>query len=418
MKDGLRRYGLMLLAGTQQYSSDIDSYKSNEAVDFSGLHLAKNAGTIFSESDNAGLEFVVISSWNNARWFVPNKKDVISHIGNLIKPSSIKSRLAWKLAKLFNRFGCIDRVFRTKVYIKTTCLGHYFFDNDDENKDYVIYTGSRGIWQKFTVQEMKNNEILSYTKIGKHDLAKQRIINEATILELLNKQEDINLFVPQKIRLYERNGLQFLKQSSCPSHYNQIIPIFGDQHKRFLEELNRISKPASASEYLDKLKERIEGIGREGYEFETATTILLEGYSMLRKELKGSIMLCLSHGDFSQWNCFSDGKNLFVFDWEMGAFRYPLWDYFNFIYHKNLLIDKENKDKLANDLNANKNWAEIISSQNYHSSQLVYLMEILIEYCYQNKATKANHLETNGLQLSHYFTNVLKSYIDNECKHC
>lgn len=418
MKDGLRRYGLMLLAGTQQYSSDIDAYKSIEAVDFCSLKLSDKAGTFFSESDNGGQEYVIISSWDNARWFVPNKKKVISHIGNLIKPSSIKSRLAWEIAKLFNRFGCIDRVFRTKVYIKTTCLGNFFLDNEDENIDYVIYTGSRGVWQKFTIQEMKNNEILSFTKVGKHDLAKQRIINETRILELLNEQKDIHPFVPQIIRSYERNGMQFLKQTSCPFYYNQIISVFGDQHKSFLERLNRLSKKVDANDYLAKLQERIEGIGREDEESKIINSILLEGYSLLCRDLKGSILLCLSHGDFSQWNCFSNGKDVFVFDWEMGAYRFPLWDYFNFIFHKNLLIDKEDKYKLKHDLNTNKQWAESVLPQNYLKAQLVYLMDIIIEYCYQNNVTKAYDLETNGLQLSRYFVDALKYFIDNEYKHC
>lgn len=418
MRDGLRRYGLMLLAGTQQYSSDIDVYKSDEAVGFCGLNLSNKAGTIFSESDNGGQEYVIISSWDNARWFVPNNKNVISHIGNLIKPSSIKSRLAWELAKLFNRFGYFDRVFRTKVYIKTTCPGYFFLDNEDETIDYVIYTGSRGLWQKFTIQEMKNNEILSFTKVGKHDLAKQRINNEALILELLKEQQEFGLCVPSFVKKYERNGLLFLKQSSCPSHYNQTISEFGGQHKRFLEKLRLINKTIGADDYLERLKRRIDGIGCEDDEFKTATAILMDGYDLLCQELKGLVMLCLSHGDFSQWNCFSDGKNLFVFDWEMGAYRFPLWDYFNFIYHKNLLIDKENKEKLINDLRANKHWAETMSSQNYKIAQLVYLMEMLIEYCYQNKATKTYHLETNGLQLSQYFTDALKTHIDNEYKHC
>lgn len=414
MKDGLRRYGLLLLSGTECYSTNIDSYRSEDAICFSGLTLSDQAETDFSDRDNGGTQYIVISSWDNARWFVPNKKEIIFHVGNIIKPSSFKSRLVWNIATLFGHIGCFNKVFRTIVYLQTSCQGQLFLDNDDTEKDFIIYTGSRGLWQKFTIQEMKNNKILSFTKVGKYDLARQRIKNEGNILKELSNYDSIKNCVPKLIKLYERNGMTFLKQSPCPPQYNQIIGFFGKQHRCFLKKLSKLNQTVETKLFLSQLKEKIDNISSQNNVYTREKDLLNYAYDILCKEIEGqnTIVLYLSHGDFSQWNIFSDGDDLFVFDWEMGAFRCPLWDYFNFIYHKNLLVDNSKKKKLFDDLKNNLQWANSFSSH-YERYHLVFLMEILIEYCHQNEKTMSLGLSTNGDQLINYFYKALNNYVQN-----
>lgn len=418
MKDGLRRYGLMLLTGTQQYSSDFPDYKSGEAVDFCGLEIMPNAETDFSLSDNGGQCYVAVSSWNNARWFVPNKKNVISHVGNIIKPTSLKSRLVWNIAKLFNSFYLFDKVFGTKIYLKTPCQGSLLLDNKDPEKDFIIYTGSRGLWQKFTIQEMKDNVILSFTKVGKYELARDRIKNEGYILKTINEHKCGEICVPRLVDLYDRNGMSFLKQTPCPPQFNIVLSSFGSQHMSFLETLSSFSVKVDVNQYLLNIKNRILEIESQIDLSNNVGVVLNRAISILSKSLmtEKEFVFYLSHGDFSQWNCFSDGNKIFVFDWEMGDYRFPLWDYFNFIYHKNLLVDKNNKKKLSNDLVINKQWAEKMSPGHYNDCHLAYLIEIVIDYCNQIVLSKSNDLATNSEQLVEYFVQSLDGYIISEFK--
>lgn len=115
-----------LTAGDVFAVEDITSFLGLEITDNSQIDIDRSTGSEVNTNPNSGKEYLVIPNWKNPRWFVPNDKNVIKHVGNLIKPTSLKAVVVWKIARLFNYFNRIDHVFRHKVFIKTNQLGKIF----------------------------------------------------------------------------------------------------------------------------------------------------------------------------------------------------------------------------------------------------------------------------------------------------
>lgn len=405
-----RKYAPFFLTNNSNVHFDKEEYDINVLKNTFNISQNLNSIEVVSYAKNEGLEYLIIPKKENPRWLVPNKKNIIKNIGNLIKPTSWKSKTIWSITRLLNRLGLAKCIFRDSLFIKSESAGKRYL-HTGTNSVFVIYTGTKGYFQKFTFQEMIANKVISFTKIGSNEYSSARLKAEAESLTLLNTW-NVSFAHPLLLDFYEENKFTFLKQSPCLDTYSKIVLEFTSKHQKVLEELNKHRVLKNKKNYFCSTEEHIETIDvkddfgqkTKGYVNELKNNIIKTSSSI------ECFSLTFSHGDFSPWNCFSNGKDLFVFDWEMGDFRMPLWDYFNYVYHKDLLIDhgKGNPDKT---FASNKNWAKQLSGNNYDLYHKVYLMEILIHYLEQYSIRKEEGMLHNIPELLEYFTKKSSQYL-------
>lgn len=412
----IRKYGLFYLIDSNKVSIDYkeDYFNSLELQTIFKFSIGNYTNNHIELKKNNGKEFLVIPSYKNPRWLVPNNKKLIKNIGNIIKPSSLKAQLIWKAALLLNNFGLIQILFKDKMFLKTEFEGALFLKPESPNNNFVVYTGAKSLYQKFTIQEMDcNNNIVSFYKIGQRVASKERIKNEYETLQFLT-QYNFNYFTTPKIKdYYNVLNSTILVQTQCESHYKKLA-TFNNLHKNSLKELNnKCIKTISNEKLINNLKEQADILKKKNIKhiipfIETIDKALTKFAKLLEFEIESKVVF--SHGDFSPWNIFTNKKKLYIYDWEMGDYRLPLFDYFNFLYHKNFLIDGGKKLKLNTSLKRNESWAlEIaLSKKKYNTYNLYFLIYITLHYLEQYCITTE---DKNAQYLVEKFHNSLSKTI-------
>jgi|TARA_B110000908_G_C10229735_1_gene439926 hypothetical protein len=413
-KNDLRKFAPFLLTSSKNIAvRNLESiYSDNELLDFYPFEVSPDSKNQYDSKDNGGAEYLVIPSWKNPRFFVYNDKKLIQNIGNLIKPTSFKAKLAWKIALFLNRFNAIKLLFRNSIFIKTDNLGDLFLNENDQNKSkYVVYTGAIGIYQKWTVQEMnETNEIVSFAKIGRSKLSKERILKEKNCLRFLSDVKFETFEIPKLIDFYQKNEFCVIKQDACNTDYSHVISDFSSLHQKVLEELHlKLKKEVNTKKFIYSLHNEIEKITIDDIFVQSTVTLIKTNLSKIESQLikKEVLTFTFSHGDFTQWNSFSNGSKLFVFDWEMGDYRMPLWDYFNFIYHSTFLVNNHNEKFLQKVISQNQNWAKSLVGDTYSICHKIYLIEITIHYLQQYQELEQIGIENSVYELISQFPKFL-----------
>ena len=417
-KNDLRKFAPFLLSSSKKLTiNNLDLiYSKNELLDFCPFEIVPNAINQFDRKDNGGVEYLVLPSWNNPRFFVYNDKILIKNIGNLIKPTSFKAKLAWDIALFLNRFNAIKLIFRNSIFIKTDILGKHFLKTKAHTQNkFVIYTGAVGIYQKWTIQEMDEiNNIVSFTKIGKSELSIKRIEKEHENLEWLSEKVFNSFEVPQELDYFNVDSFVFLKQTACKKEYKRINSEFTHLHKNVLSELHyNFQKETISGLFISSLCKEADKLKKEDVGVQPTVSLLNENIKWLEKELSktSNLILTFSHGDFTQWNNYSDGQKLFVFDWEMGDYRMPLWDYFNFIYHSAFLVYNCDVSRLEKMLHDNYEWAISIAGnrRKYDIYHKTYLIEITLHYLHQYQILKELEIRNSVYLLIKEFPKYLRT---------
>jgi hypothetical protein len=83
----IRRFGFLLLSTDDSPRLTEDLRARIALHDTTGLFGFRGPGTSvpFGSAENC-IEYVVVPSWRNPRWFVPNSRRLIPKLGNIIKP--------------------------------------------------------------------------------------------------------------------------------------------------------------------------------------------------------------------------------------------------------------------------------------------------------------------------------------------
>ena len=386
-----RKYGVFLLASGEKISLEIPQhtpFNSSELNElFDNVEFNRNGTSSFTLKKGQGIKYIVIPSWQNPRWFIPHNKKIIQNIGNIIKPTTVKSRIIWGIAKLFNHIDCIDLIFRDKIYIKESNLEKRYLKPFSASNTFVIYTGAPGIYQKFTVQEMSSSgKILAYFKFGLTSLTRERISAEKSALTFLANTKFNTFKYPSLYDYYHVGRFSIIKQSPAELSYNTMIREFKGLHQRVLEELNNKFSETIAKEHLiENLKKKVNIINNSDIDLiNKAKNDISRGIEQLLKLLENqqTLKLSFSHGDFTPWNMFTNNVDLFIFDWEMADFRVQLFDFFNFIYHRNILLGKFSLNQIYKELSFNKEWALSLlnSDTTYKTCHIFFLIDILAHY--------------------------------------
>lgn len=315
----------------------------NEKIDITikntkdAVLVSQNKKLVLVESDNADVligryspkinyvSLMVIPSLRAPRWYVPYKPGCLRKIGKIIKPSSFASKMIWYVAKALDYFHFGRFIFSDFVTINLSVLNKF------HNKAFLplVYTGAPGLYQKYTIQIMDLDYLpIKYIKIAASDSAKKRIIDEKKALLMLPREISRKNFQYPELLYCDENDYTKIEISAAPKKYNIVQFSLKAMHICVLKEMqNSTMKTKEFLLPINVVKSRDFFINDNYLQYKTL---------FLEKDLYG----CLSHGDFSPWNILFSGDDVFIYDWELCAFRPILWDYFNFILHACILTKR------------------------------------------------------------------------------
>ncbi|MCK9544143.1 MAG: hypothetical protein M0R03_19160 [Novosphingobium sp.] len=388
------------------YNFEYDKY--TYTTSFSSVYLYKSK------------EYIIIPNILNPRWFVPKNRIIIKKIGKFVKPTHIFSWIAWKITLIFNIINKIDIIYHDKIYLKKSTNKFYYIKPKFNNSEFVIFTGAKGLYQKFTIQEMSPaGDILLFHKIGYNKYSRNRIKKEYEGLKFISNS-DMNTFkVPKIIDFYEIDTFLVLCLSPASTDFKNLIWDFSPFHQKALFEINNslftsIKKDIFINDKLnniDKLKNH--GVIESEY-----INNLYHACDLIKSKLKyfDDIKLVFSHGDFSPWNVLSNKYSIFIFDWEMSEYRSQLWDYFNFIYHLYILKRGFSLKNISRKFIKDQKWyCSMIDGGNFIVLHLSYVVDILSHYFFQWTIMKEENIETPRTinKVISSFLKILRILIDS-----
>jgi hypothetical protein len=349
--------------------------------------------------------YLIVPGFSNPRWFLPNNRTLIKKSGNIIKPSSIKARIAWGLTKLMNSIGLPQVIFPGRLITASANSVKFFskgvltdFLSRQLNKksiEFILYTG-HSYYQKCTAQVMDaDGTIIAYAKIGSSEQASKRIEGEGKVLKELSTFSFKRLNFPGLIGVDKLEGAPatVLVQSPPPEGYTIVKRRLEERHIDALVELFHVKKRTIiGDELISGMTSIVRRFSSEGENHHSILDEIGKATYELTPCLSGKkIILGASHGDFTPWNIYFKGQNIFVFDWELFSLRLPLWDVYNFILHTEIFIfHRDSKELLKILSDTNGRYVALIdryentmkTSQSLDRRLLLswYLIEILIFY--------------------------------------
>ena len=351
--------------------------------------------------DNA-YEYILVPNLKNPRWLILNNKNVILNHGAIIKPTSLKARIIWNIAKIFNLFNLFTLVFPYRMIVSgDSSLGSCFYKaNDVDLNATILYTGAPGRYQKFTIQYSDNNyQPVSYLKISNSTAGIRRIKNEEHALKKLNSLPFQLVKAPKLLGVVNKYQFYGFIQNNILNNEN-ITPLFLNIDKLAINELYTQFpyKELKLSEYLLTIN---------------FDNISIDVFPWLRSYLipfdNDVIVLTASHGDYIPWNRFISENTVKIIDWETFNHRPIFYDVCYFIIHKSILIENVSSVKAVDEILACMN--EMLSEQEDSLDIDInfYLLLILVEIFL--------HYQKNKADIDHIFLTHLSSsmnYLYNE----
>ncbi len=284
------------------------------------------------------MDIIKISNADGKVWLLPQKD--LKNALCLYQPSSMKG----KALKLFLPYLQKFSFFRTPVYkvLKISecdyCIPEAVKKTipkmglEANRVTYAAFLGTpTSVHQKITIQLSDSGRIRGYCKLSNSSVVGEVFLHEKGVLQYLEENNIRN--VPKCYYADNIEGTYLFAQSTIKTKNSKVVHRFTKQHEEFLYELATKTRVSSSFEdtdfYRDMnwLEERIGELEAVG--------LVVEG---LRKAIERTKIFsenensfCMSHGDLTPWNTFSEKDKLFVFDWEYAKYTYPLFiDYFHF----------------------------------------------------------------------------------------
>jgi hypothetical protein len=356
--------------------------------------------------------YLIVPGFSNPRWFLPNDRMLIKKSGNIIKPSSIKARIAWGFTKLMNSIGLPQFIFPDKLITAAENNIKFFSKGvlkdflsktlNKESIEFIVHTG-HSYYQKCTAQVMDvDGSTIAYAKIGSTVQAGKRIEAEGKVLRELSSFSFDKLRFPGLIKVGKLEGAPatVLVQTPPPEGYNELKRRLEVIHINALIELFLATKKmVTGDEFVSGMTAFVQKLSNERGKRHAAilNDIGKTIFELAPRFEHNEIFLGASHGDFTPWNVYLKGQSIFVFDWELFSLRLPLWDVYNFILHSEVFIYGRGAKELL----------RMISDPNGRYASLIKLYEISVGI-----PKEMDRL----LLLSWYLIEILIYYIDISLK--
>lgn len=300
------------------------------------------------EGQNPIIEYSIFPSIKNPKWFIPKWRTLgFGKMSRMIQPSSFIAKTAVFLLRALKKLDQTDLVFpcrlivanRKNINLKNKRSLINFYQNETIGiKSGIVYTGSYGPLQKFTIELLKKDQRpFAYAKFGQNKYTHHAIENEKSTLLKLQTIQLRKIKIPELLHLKNTSDkfseqLLLIKTLEGGKPLVSISPALIDG----LVELHNTTKqtyPTVVKEYINKQLYLIQK--QQSYISETNRSLKEDIVTILKHlldELKSTdtFPLSLSHGDFTRWNIRVGPNSIYVIDWEEAAMRPPGHDLLSF----------------------------------------------------------------------------------------
>ena len=190
--------------------------------------------------------------------------------------------------------------------------------------EFAVFEGTPSVHQKITMQLSCGNRILGYCKASGSNDIKTLFEKESEMLNRLHKSGVAG--IPNALYCGTLGcGTHIFVQSTEKQASSKVIHEWSALQEAFLAQLHEKTKetvPFEESGYyttLTALEEHLEWLPQN-----IDRSIVAKAINAVKERLCGTVVeYGTCHGDFTPWNMFANGKELFVFDFEYASMGYP-----------------------------------------------------------------------------------------------
>lgn len=269
-----------------------------------------------------GRAYAVIAARSNARWWLlPIDNRGAARAGlEMLQPVSWTARVAKTMAGWVAQLG--PHRFLGRGQIRLSGLPNLEGAFAGLEAHVACFTGTDGPHRKTALQVLDMNAaILGYAKLSREGHVRPYLRNEAWMLRHLSGLKLASAHVPALLGLRDDEAVTLLITDSLKSTSHNVALELGPKHLAFLEELRSKSVKTGAEATLNWLKDEAVRLTQTAG---AAWTARLGRVIELLQPQAASIQVCLTHGDFTPWNCFEQAGRLYVFDWEYAQDLWPV----------------------------------------------------------------------------------------------
>ena len=189
---------------------------------------------------------------------------------------------------------------------------------------FAVFEGTPSVHQKITMQLSCRGRILGYCKLSGSNDIKALFVKESEVLNRLHKNGVAG--IPKVLHCGTLGcGTHIFVQSTEKRASSKVIHTWGTLQEEFLTQLHEKTKETVLFEEsgyyatLAALEEHLEWLPQN-----IDSRIVAKAINTVKERLCGTVVeYSACHGDFTPWNMFANGNELFVFDFEYAAMGYP-----------------------------------------------------------------------------------------------
>ena len=270
--------------------------------------------------------FYKIENSDGKCWLMP-MRDVRMGLA-LYQPSGWKGRLLKRWfpyvhwAKLVRRMLKIEVVEYVLEEELKRVIGSAFGVSGFE---FSVFEGTPSVHRKTTIQVWRGERILGYVKLTDSEEVGRLFEREASFLNEM-RNEELGIRNVPMVKVVRCGALFVLLQTTRKTLRSKVVHEWGALQENFLKRLYETTakeiawEESDVAQALRDLREHVDWlpVGVDGEMVARRIDAVME--RMTGKRVKYGAY----HGDFTPWNMFVDGEELFVFDWEYVGRRYPM----------------------------------------------------------------------------------------------
>lgn len=274
---------------------------------------------------SGGEKFYRFGNADGKYWIMPARN--MRTAMNLYQPSGRKGKMVKSLLPCLHRLPPVRKALhattmhcRLQDELEKLLCGIFATDT----LDFSIFEGTPSVHQKITMQLSQGNRILGYCKLSTNNDINELFEKESDTLDRLCKSDVIG--VPKALHCGTlSNGMHVFVQSTEKRASSKVIHEWGALQEEFLAQLHEKTKAVllfEESNYyttLSTLEQHLEWLPQEIDHQAVSNAI----NAIKEKYCGKKVVFCACHCDFTPWNMFANGNELFVFDFEYAAMSYP-----------------------------------------------------------------------------------------------
>ena len=246
---------------------------------------------------------------------------------NLYQPSGIKGKLVKALLPYLHWIAPVRKAIKAETFnCRLNNELHALLCKvlDVNEIEFSIFEGTPSVHQKITMQLNVGSKISGYCKLSDSNDIKELFEKESEVLNRLHKNGVAG--IPKALYCGTLGcGMHIFVQSTEKQASSKVIHEWSALQEEFLAQLHEKTKETVLFEEsgyyttLAALEEHLEWLPQN-----IDSRIVAKAINTVKERLCGTMVeYGACHGDFTPWNMFANGKELFVFDFEYAAMSYP-----------------------------------------------------------------------------------------------